>query len=433
MIARLALRSVRARAGTHLASAMVLAAGTALLTGFASLFETGLAMHDGNRGILVLMPAILGGWSVAIVVFGTVSTISLAVRQREREMALLRAVAATPRQVQTMIVAESLLVAVPVVLVGLLPGLLFGWFLLARLTATGAITGLVPLQAGGLAIAIGAGVSLLAATAGAGVAGRKAAAVPPVRALAAAAEAPLSGPLLPRARLVTGLVVTGIGLGMGVTTLFMANGPLLSSIAGPAGVATAVGLALLARAPVALVGRTLSVLPGAVGRLAGRNLRVRARAHATAVGPLVLLVGIGGGTLAMQAIEDGLPAAPGPQLAPVNYLVVVVIVGFAAVAVANTLLTATRGRTAEFATLRLTGATRRQVLAVGAIEALLTTAVAAVLGAVAALITVVPFMLVRGGATEVAMPGWPFPTVVLGALAIALTATLPTAARMLRP
>jgi hypothetical protein len=59
-----------------------------------------------------------------------------------------------------------------VVLVGLLPGLLFGWFLLARLTATGAITGLVPLQAGGLAIAIGAGVSLLAATAGAGVAGR---------------------------------------------------------------------------------------------------------------------------------------------------------------------------------------------------------------------------------------------------------------------
>ena len=87
----------------------------------------------------------------------------------------------------------------------------------------------------------------------------------------------------------------------------------------------------------------------------------------------------------------------------------------------------------EFATLRLTGATRLQVLAVGAIEALLTTAVAAVLGAVAALITVVPFMLVRGGATEVAMPSWPFPTVVLGALAIALTATLPTAARMLRP
>ena len=432
MIARLALRSVRARSGTHLASALVLVAGTALLTAFAALLETGLATHDGNRDVLVLLPVILGGWAVAIVVFGIVSTVSLAVQTRERETALLRSIAASPRQVTAMVMVESLIVAVPVVLAGLLPGVGLGWFLLGRLGAAGAVVGPVGLQVGGTTLALGAGVSVLAASAGAFVAGRRAGAIPPIRALAAANEAPAAGAVLARARVVAACVAVGIGLLLAVTTLFMPNGPLLSSTAGPAGVAMAAGLALLAPVPLAQLGRLWAVLPGALGRLAGRNLRVRARAHGAAAGPLVLLVGIGGGTLAMQSVEDSLPPVAGPQLGPVNYLVVAVIVGFAAIAVVNTLVTATRGRTAEFATLRLTGATRAQVLAVTTVEAVLTTAVAAALGAIAALVTVAPFVLVRSRGAQVALPDWPFPAVVAGALAIALAATLTTANRMVR-
>lgn len=131
----------------------------------------------------------------------------------------------------------------------------------------------------------------------------------------------------------------------------------------------------------------------------------------------------------MQAIEDRLPATTGPQLATVNYLVVLVITGFAAVAVTNTLLTATRARSSEFATLRLTGATRGQVVTVAGVEALVTAVVATALGAVAVLVTVVPFGLVRG---SWAFPGWLLPLVALGTVALALAATIPTAWRLVR-
>jgi len=85
MIARLVVRSIRFRAGTHLATALVLLAGTTLLTGLAAVLGTGLATAGPDRALLVLMPAILGGWAVGIVAFGTVSTVSLAVGQREAE------------------------------------------------------------------------------------------------------------------------------------------------------------------------------------------------------------------------------------------------------------------------------------------------------------------------------------------------------------
>ncbi|MFI7469653.1 ABC transporter permease [Nonomuraea sp. NPDC049646] len=237
----------------------------------------------------LLLPAILGGWTLAVVAFGVVSTVSLTIGHRERELALLRSIAATPRQIRQNVVLETLVVAVPAIAAGLLPGAGLGAVVLARLADAGLFGAGVQLVAGWPSTALGAGTSLVAALAAALISSRRAASIPPVRALAAA-------------------------------------GPARAS-----------------------------------GRLAVRNLHARAPHTGSVAGPLILMVGIAGGTLYMQSTEDSLhrdAADVSARLAPVNYLVVAVIITFTAIVVVNTLIAATRRRSREFGLLRLSAATR---------------------------------------------------------------------------
>ncbi|HUR05510.1 MAG TPA: hypothetical protein VM347_23410 [Nonomuraea sp.] len=195
------------------------------------------------------------------------------------------------------------------------------------------------------------------------ISSRRAASVPPIRALMEAA--PSAGRSLSRARVVSGFGLLAVGSSLAAATLFMANGPLLSSTAGPAGVAVAVGLALLSPTAMRIIGRLTNAPVGATARLAARNVHARAKQSGSVVSPLILLVGIAAGTLYMQSTEDSVGAAGdvSGQLAPVNYLVVTMIIGFSAIVVINTLVAATRGRRREFGLLRLSAATRAQVLA----------------------------------------------------------------------
>ncbi|MFB9835557.1 FtsX-like permease family protein, partial [Actinoallomurus acaciae] len=238
-----------------------------------------------------------------------------------------------------------------------------------------------------------------------------------------------------RARLVWAAVLLAVGASLAVTTLFMANGPLLSSTAGPGGVAVAVGLALLAPRLVTVYGALFPARLGATVRLAVRNLRARARHTAAVVAPLVLLVGIAAGTLSMQRAEDSVPHGAddaGAKLASVNYLVVAMITAFAAIVVVTTLVAATRRRTREFGLLRLAAITDRQTLKLVTVEASLTTGLAVLLGGVAATATTVPYSLVRTGSPLAAGSVWMFLAVVGGALLLSLGAAVPTAARALR-
>jgi putative ABC transport system permease protein len=264
------------------------------------------------------------------------------------------------------------------------------------------------------------------------LAGRRAGQVPPVAALSASAGVDTTGKALTRAKVVTGGLITLLGLGTGMSTLAQENGPLLSSTAGPAGVAVAVGLALLAPAAATAGGGGLARSRSVVMRLAGRTLKTRARQQGSLIAPLTLLIGVGSGTLAMQRIEDSQPATDGPHLATVNYLIVLAIVGFAVVAASNTLVAATRARGHDFKLLALTGATRRQILAVVGTEALITTVIAAILGGVATAVTVLPFSVVRTGTLIPAQAGPLFVLLVAVALAITILASVPTAVRQIR-
>ncbi|MEK8107208.1 ABC transporter permease [Micromonospora sp. M12] len=74
------------------------------------------------RSLVVETAASFGGTMVLIVVFVVASTLALSVRQRRRELALLRAIGATPQQIHRMIGAEMTLVSAVGAIVGAVPG-----------------------------------------------------------------------------------------------------------------------------------------------------------------------------------------------------------------------------------------------------------------------------------------------------------------------
>ncbi|MEU7900803.1 FtsX-like permease family protein [Nonomuraea sp. NPDC049152] len=169
-----------------------------------------------------------------------------------------------------------------------------------------------------------------------------------------------------------------------------------------------------------------------------RDIHARARHTATVAAQLVLLVGIATGTLYMQSTEDAAQREPAVadevsvQLAPVNYLVVIMIIGFSSIVVINTLVAATRRRQREFGLLRLSAATGGQVLRMVTIEAVITTIVAVTLGTVAAAATAVPYSLVKIGSPIASGSPWMYVAIVVGAFLLAASATTPTALSTLR-
>ncbi|MFJ9370300.1 FtsX-like permease family protein [Nocardia sp. NPDC101769] len=434
MMWRFALRTVRARSSAYIASACVIGAGTALLTAFAALVETGITMPAGGGESLAILATIMGGWTVVVVVFGIASTVTLVVQQRTRELALIRLIGAVPRQVCAMVVVETSAVTLPAAVAGLLPGIGLGAFLLDRMVGVGVVHEPIQLAVSRATIAASAVISGLAAVVAAAIAGRRAAMVAPVLALADASGAE-TGPVS-RAKTIIGVAFLLIGIGSGIGTLFMADGPLLAAVAGPACIGVAIGLALLSPFVVATLGRIATLVPSSVGRLAMRNLNARATQASTIVGALALLVGIATGTLYMQSTEDSIvdraPDDIGPQFAAANYLIVAMIIAFCSIAVSNSLIAATWQRRREFGLLQLTSSTRRQVLGIVAVESTVTTVIAVVLGTIAAAATVVPYSIVKTGSPIPAGPWWMYPAIVAAGFSIALAATLSTSVRATR-
>src|SRR5262249_35835571 len=110
----LALRSLRRRAGAFTATFLAIFLGATILMAFASLLDTSLGegVSSANRETLVTMANVVGGWGLLIVIFAVASTLTLSVRQRGTELALLKSIGATPAQIRRMIVGEAAVVAV---------------------------------------------------------------------------------------------------------------------------------------------------------------------------------------------------------------------------------------------------------------------------------------------------------------------------------
>ncbi|RCV51206.1 ABC transporter permease [Marinitenerispora sediminis] len=108
----------------------------------------------------------------------------------------------------------------------------------------------------------------------------------------------------------------------------------------------------------------------------------------------------------------------------VNLVGLAVILGYIAIAVVNTLVMATAGRSREFALLRLVGMSRWQVLRVAGWEALLLVGAAALLGTAVA---VLPLAALGTGLLGVPLPAGPplvYPAVVAGAALLGVLSVL---------
>ncbi|GAB3441264.1 FtsX-like permease family protein [Actinophytocola sediminis] len=580
-----------------------------------------------GAGRLQILAAAFAGWTLLATLFGVVSMITLSVQQRQREVALLRAIGTTPRQVRRMVLVETGVLATLATVLAVVPGGFLGRLLFDVFTDNGAASPLLEFQRGVMPALAAVVATMGAAVGAAAIASKRAARTKPVTALVEVAVEP---PWLSRPRLVFAILFLLWGVGLAVFTVAVMRGPFTVSVAGPASIFFAVGLALLApgftKLVVNLLNRARPNRGGITGELAVTHARVRTRRLAGAVTPVILLTGIATGVLYLQETEDaanqrlysdnldadvvvgsavggfgpgvvdlvrevpdvaaasefvtatarldsprddsqvggwkvqgvngaaaartvgatplagdlsalrgdtaavpkeladrhgvglgdtvtmtlgdnttmsvrvvallaaggedsrivvpsdvlaphttsGLPtqilvrAAPGADrerlvdaitraggtvpglwvagrdalvagqssvermLRVGNYAVVILVIGYAALSVVNTMVAATGHRRREFGLLRLAGATRKQVLSMMTVEGLVAAVTGVVLGSVAALVTLVPFSLVKNDGPLPAGPWWLYLAVVGFVVAVTLASTLVTTWRTMR-
>jgi putative ABC transport system permease protein len=270
--------------------AKVLPPGTEAVTGKEVVAEN---QRDIQKGLKFFKTFLLTFALIALFVgsFIIYNTFSIIVAQRSREMALLRAIGASRRQVLASVMLEAGVVGLIASVLGLLAGIGVAAGLKALLAGFG-----IDIPAGGVvlsgntvvtALIAGLFVSLAAALFPA----RKASKVPPVAAMRDAATETSTGS---HRRAVAGVIVTGLGAAGLLYGLFGHSGGALAGV-GFGAALTFVGVAVLGPVlakPVShAIGAPLPRLKGIAGTLARENaIRNPKRTSATAA---ALMIGVG--------------------------------------------------------------------------------------------------------------------------------------------
>lgn len=117
----LARSGARAHRAALSGTALVLAAAGAVVSMVGVLWESGLRTGTGE---LTALASSFAGTALVVVVIVVAATVTLTLRGRRRELALMRTVGATSRQVRQLVSREVLLVALVAVPLGAAPGLL---------------------------------------------------------------------------------------------------------------------------------------------------------------------------------------------------------------------------------------------------------------------------------------------------------------------
>lgn len=257
------------------------------------------------RSSLLLLAASFGGAMLMIVLAVVASTLGLTIQQRRREFALLRAIAATPRQIYRLITAEAVLVACAAAILGALPGIGLSLLLRRGLVRFGVVPPGFEFAIGPLpALAAVAGCVLTAALAGL-IAARRAARISPVAALGEAAVEPGR---LGRIRMITGWLLIPLGLAGGLVLPMVAGGS--GAIGGAAGSALVLVIAVALLGPRLLTGTAEVLGRLGLGRtvsgfLARANTSAGSRRLATAATPLIMGVALASVQIFMTTTTTG--------------------------------------------------------------------------------------------------------------------------------
>ncbi len=276
---------------------------------------------ERTRKVMIPVTAAFGGLAMFIAMFVVASTLGLSIQQREREIALLRAVAATPGQIRRMIAWEASIVALAGSAAGIWPGIVAGRALGHALVGHGIMPPNLTLGVDWPPAAASVGGGVLTALLAVLAAGRRAARVPATLALADAAAEPR--------RLGPGRVIGGLIALAGAVPLFAVSTTTTAAQTAAATselnavflvVAAACFGPVVAYAVARLLARALAALSPVGGFLAAANLGAATRLFSSASTPLVLTVGLSctlffGSTTVEHAITQQQRAALTGQLA----------------------------------------------------------------------------------------------------------------------
>ncbi|QWF77270.1 ABC transporter permease [Amycolatopsis sp. CA-230715] len=283
-----------------------LSPGASVLTGD----DRGAAEYTGigaSRLPLILLAAVFGGMVLVVMALVVSATISLSVRQRQQELALLRASGATPAQAHRMVVVETTAVALLGAVFGVPAGALAGDLIFSASTAQGVFPaqlvfhqGIVPF-AGGFLLAVG--LPWLTAH----FAARSAAKARPIQALT---EAAIPTANLGPVRKALGKAFAAATVALAATTMFL-DPETASAIGGPAVLTGSIAVGLFGPELVHVVaGMAAPVLRRfSGGALAAINIGARARQFAAVLTPLTLATAIALGNIYAQTTQSDAAAA----------------------------------------------------------------------------------------------------------------------------
>lgn len=259
----------------------------------------------GDSSNLIPLAAVSGPLMMVIAMFIVASTLGLAVQLRRRQIALLRAVGATPRQLRRLVLRQTLLVAIPAACLGLLPTEAAGRQLVSAMADHGLVTGDLIYHQNFIPTLTGAAIAVFTGVIAALVASHGATRVPPVEALGFdnTPQRWMSWP-----RLVLGLLFLAGAIALSVVTALVFNGQIAASTAGPSAMAWVITVALfgpaLTRPVLSVLGRVAAALAPRTGHLAMLTIQGRGARTAALVTPVMLATGLATALLYMQTSQQ---------------------------------------------------------------------------------------------------------------------------------
>ena len=266
--------------------------------------DRGLAEFAGAEQAsenLIVLSAVFGGFATMVMLFVVATTLGLSIQQRQRELALLRAIGTTPGQLRRMVVGEALFMAVFATGLGVLLGGIVGEWLFDQLAANGIAPTAMVHQAGWIPMVVAVGVGLIGSFAGSLIAGRRAARTRPTEALA---DAAIQRRWLSWVRVLFAVLAFGGGIALFIVTVAVMTGPIAASTAGPSVMLWAIALALVSpgvtKVLLAVMRWPVRWFGGTAGYLATLSTKTRAVRMAAVVTPIMLATGMATANIYLQ-------------------------------------------------------------------------------------------------------------------------------------
>ena len=241
--------------------------------------------------LLVSLAGALTATSLLVAILAVAGTIGLTIQRRQRELALLRAIGATPGQIRSMVGREALVIGAVASVPGAFAGLAAGRWLHDRLVANGAIPPNLHLAQGPIPLLAAVVMTMAGAWIAGRIASRRAARIRPTAALAEHAAPPVR---LGLTRAVIGVLLLAGGVVLVAVLRSLDTEPAATPITFLTSLVWVTALTLLGPPVLRLAGAALSLAlrgsPSATGYLAAANVRTGARRYASVAMPVLLAV-----------------------------------------------------------------------------------------------------------------------------------------------